>query len=542
MGVAGFFLNLLSPDGEKRITNRRVVPMAQTSRRFAAICAALMAPVLLAPTVACATVNYSAPYDFVTTSAEGAFFSGQGCTPGTCSRLPNPGTTGQVNSSDAAVGQEDIISGLADGEVVSWQAIKPDGSIVFMYSLTCNQGLNCFVGSDTQRYCGGNYIDFATAITTNMCRCFKAIGSWSIGVYDNGTLLYSNPFTVSHNSSNSSVLGISSPTDGQLFDLNQQTYTATGNVPFNAATNTGSLITWTSTLSYQTSEGKGNYTANHPPGFSTNSGQGHDYTYVSEGGSVSVTAQTTASDGSAMQDCVTFYVEGTQSFDPTSRLLTLYSSGTTPQLMTGIAQHESAYHQFASQNLLGATALWPHESYDGGSHIGLMMVPVSEALAWDWQQNTNDGVNSTDHGFLAAKLPLATTWVTRMIKGSSTYNVPAHKNLGQLTGLQLENMALVLYGPASASWTGQYYIPVCTGTISKSGNTWICNGASWYRAVNDPNTDDPGADPNVQAQYIFAPGNNGTFGNREGLQYVSNHSGDPWYDSTLQDGVRHQMH
>src|SRR6266852_2063068 len=199
--------------------------------------------------------------------------------------------------------------------------------------------------------------------------------------------------------------------------------------------------------------------------------------------------------------------------------------------MTGLAQHESAYKEFVSQNLLGATALWPHESYDGGLHIGLMMVPVSEALAWDWQQNTNDGVNSTDHGFLAAKLPLATTWMTRMIKGSSTYNVPKHNNLGQLTSSQLENMALVLYGPgASASWTRQYYIPVCPGTISASGNTWTCSGASWYWAVNDPNTNDPGADPNVQAQYISAPSNSGTFGNRVGLQYVSNVFGDPWYD------------
>jgi len=255
-----------------------------------------------------------------------------------------------------------------------------------------------------------------------------------------------------------------------------------------------------------------------------------------------VTAQTTASDGSTVQDSVTFYVEGTQSFDPTSQLASLYATGVSPRLMTGVAQHESTYYQFLSQNLLNATALWPHESYDGGSHIGLMMVPVIEALAWDWMQNTNDGVNSADHGFVGAKLPLATTWMNRIIGGNNTLNVPAHKNLPSFPSpsAQLENMALVLYGPASASWTGQYYIPVCQppGAITKKGNTWSCSAATgWYWAVNDPL-----ADSNVQAQNIFPPGTTGSFGNHQGILYVSNSPSDPYYDSTKQLGVRNQMH
>jgi hypothetical protein len=95
-------------------------------------------------------------------------------------------------------------------------------------------------------------------------------------------------------------------------------------------------------------------------------------------------------------------------------------------------------------------------------------------------------------------------------------------------------------------------VPVCPppGTITVQGkNTWICNGATWYWAYNDPNLSDPGADQNVQAQYIFAPGTTGPVGNRPGLQYVTNSpsdplfngSADPWYDSNIQQGVLQQM-
>ena len=214
--------------------------------------------------------------------------------------------------------------------------------------------------------------------------------------------------------------------------------------------------------------------------------------------------------------------------------------------MTGIAQHESTYLQFFSQFLLGATALWPHESNDGGSHIGLMMVPITGPLAWDWTQNTTDGVNSTDHGFVGAKLPLANTWMNRIISGSSKLSVPAHKGLSAFASpsTDLENMALVLYrgNAASASWTGQYYIPVCPppGTINANGNTWTCSGASWYWAVNDPVIHDTGADQNVQAKYIFPSGTSGSFGNRPGPQYVTNSSSDPWYDNFVQAGVRNK--
>ena len=216
--------------------------------------------------------------------------------------------------------------------------------------------------------------------------------------------------------------------------------------------------------------------------------------------------------------------------------------------MTGLAQHENGYYQFTSQDLLGATALWPTESYDGGSHIGLMMIPVAENLAWDWLQNTNYGVNDTNNGFAGAKLPLAKSFVNWLTGTKSNKNVPVHSGLPAFASPsgQLERMALVLYlgNTAAAGWAEQYYIPVCPppGTIKAKGNTWSCNGSSWYWAVNDPNITDPGADQNVQAQYIFAPGTSGPFGNRQALQYVTNQLTDPWYDMTQQLGVENQIH
>lgn len=66
----------------------------------------------------------------------------------------------------------------------------------------------------------------------------------------------------------------------------------------------------------------------------------------------------------------------------TSRLLTLYR-GVTRNLLTGIAMKESSYRQFSDRTLFGYAGKWPLESYDGGSHIGLMMVPITMADSWN---------------------------------------------------------------------------------------------------------------------------------------------------------------
>jgi hypothetical protein len=151
----------------------------------------------------------------------------------------------------------------------------------------------------------------------------------------------------------------------------------------------------------------------------------------------------------------------------TTSLDALYSTGATPNLMTGIAQIESSYAQFVTLTLFNLTALWPNESFDGGSHIGLMMMPVSMLNAWDWTSNAKAAVQ-----LFSEKLSRAASLGTKIIKG--------HSGLPALTALQTEQMAVLLYGPyASSSLAKQYYAPACVG-----GTGPTCTGGTWTWVVN----------------------------------------------------------
>jgi hypothetical protein len=219
----------------------------------------------------------------------------------------------------------------------------------------------------------------------------------------------------------------------------------TDTVLFSAATNTGNSINWTASLHYQSSSNYPNPATDPTPLQFT--GDSYDYPgYQSIGGQVNVIAKTTADDGSAIQDCVTFYVEGPETggggagatggsttggmgipdSNITQQLDGLYpntysykkylinsNDGTaTGNLMTGVAEHETNYHQFLTPaegnsdlfNNLYATsqdqivAKWPNENsatqtVPWGEYIGLMQVPTTDPDAWDWTVNTTDGVN-----------------------------------------------------------------------------------------------------------------------------------------------------
>lgn len=523
--------------------------------------AVVIAMMILLPSLASAEVAWNGDFEFMTPFGYQQYFSGHGCQQGCQEFVVPPSSPLPANSSDVAVAVEGAMSSPSDGEVVSWKAIKPDGSVNFIYSWTWENALGCWVGSDGQQFCSP-VADPTVAVSINSCNVSGAIGSWSLGVYDNNVLQFSLPFTVQHNPAG--ILGISAPTDNQLIQLLNGNYNFTGPVQFTAASGTGGSISWLNQLHYLTSGGYGG----PDPAPVTNNGASFSYPgYQSIGGQVVAAASTTAADGSTVQDCVTFYVDGVQSpspLDPTSQLVSLYSNGATPHLMTGLATHESGYSQFhypgdgspAEPDVFnGIDGLWPYESNGGGQFIGLMMVPTTDTDAWDWTQNTTDGVNSTVYGFVGEKLPTAQNFVDWLTGKKKNTNVPVHQGLQAFSSpsAQLENMALVLYGQqAKGPWTQQFYVPVCPppGTITVQGkNTWICNGATWYWAYNDPNLSDPGADQNVQAQYIFAAGTTGPVGNRPGLQYVTNSpsdplfngSADPWYDSNIQQGVLQQM-
>ncbi len=146
------------------------------------------------------------------------------------------------------------------------------------------------------------------------------------------------------------------------------------------------------------------------------------------------------------------------------------STQPTPHLMTGIASVESSIEQFKSEALYGQTLYWPLESYDGGTHIGLMQMPTSMDYAFNWQDNASNAV-----ALFYQKESVATTVASNEI--SSYSGLPA------LTGAQLENMALTLYGPYAGGTNPakQYYVPGCVGGTA-SGTT--CTGGTWQWVVN----------------------------------------------------------
>ena len=94
--------------------------------------------------------------------------------------------------------------------------------------------------------------------------------------------------------------------------------------------------------------------------------------------------------------------------------------------------------QFSDRTLYGRTDRWPRESYDGGSHIGLMMMPATFVRAWDWLVNTEHGVTLYE-----ANITQSHTHVNK--------ERTKHPGLRDLTAIEHENNASSLYR------TGTYY-------------------------------------------------------------------------------------
>jgi hypothetical protein len=314
-------------------------------------------------------------------------------------------------------------------------------------------GINCW--SLIGRIGGSAPFEVGTSLTLTA----STSGELDLGVNDNNFCDNTGSWVATVTSAPAS-LTIASPPSGQEFFLSETSNTTTPPVTFEAGGATGE-VSWTAALEYQTSGMRPNPPFRLSRRFQTVSSGQEDQTYASQGGKISVTAQ---SQGATTQES-TFLVTGTRILgdDITARLLSLYK-GATPRLMTGVAQVESSYFQFKRRPLYGTSAFWPAESAsDGGSHIGLMMLPTADDLryAWDWQVNTQAGVT-----LFNAKLASAQRLMTGIIK--------QHPGLRKLTPVELERMALVLYGPeASANLGQQYYAPARSG----NGWTWIVNNA-----------------------------------------------------------------
>jgi hypothetical protein len=196
----------------------------------------------------------------------------------------------------------------------------------------------------------------------------------------------------------------------------------------------------------------------------------------------------------------------------------------TANLMTGIAEVESTYTQFRTHlennpdlyNLYatyGIAAKWPYESAGGGKYIGLMQILAaanqqSDPNAWKWADsnlaataNANDAVNLFSGTPTPNKMtivgPSSSGYEGEIINGVSSQNIPGHVGLRSLTGLELENMALVLYGgwltnlPCGPGLqcvlNSQYYIPQCSGTQKKNKQGNLTCSTGWQWAINSTN-------------------------------------------------------
>jgi hypothetical protein len=233
-------------------------------------------------------------------------------------------------------------------------------------------------------------------------------------------------------------LEIQQPSNEDDFDITQDNYTTTNGITFQAniePTGVSGDIEWELDLEYQTAGGYGSGSDHRE--FQSAAGANHTETYSSMGGKVTINASVTIDESTATDGPIYITVTGTAIPDATitARLKTLYDpeSGGTDSICCGIASKESSYIQFKPGcTKYGRTDRWPHESFDGGTHIGLMQVETTFTRAWDWLKNTEKGVNIYEENINQSHIHVN--------------NVrSAHPGLRDLTAVEHENNALSIY-------------------------------------------------------------------------------------------------
>ncbi|MEZ5399858.1 MAG: IPT/TIG domain-containing protein [Bryobacteraceae bacterium] len=260
--------------------------------------------------------------------------------------------------------------------------------------------------------------------------------------------------------------------NGEKYTLGNAGNPRSARIPLRAATGCIGSVTWELTFTYQTTAGKG-ASRMGPYTVSDSLRNPFDFTAFQydtppgAGGRVDVTAIVSAQ-GQVSQQAATFYVDGAQigEFEIGQRLEMLYLSydpnRATPRLMAGLSWAESQRWQFGDKSkefgLFGIQGLWPNESYDGGSHIGLMMVPTRMDRAFDWFTNTDNGVSL----FVTDKRPRALSYEAEKTEYFSDRGI----QLRSLNPSEREDNTLCYYGEAALGIRelGPYWIPIANGS------------------------------------------------------------------------------
>jgi len=316
---------------------------------------------------------------------------------------------------------------------------------------------------------GSNAIDLSSHGHLSYHTDEDKVGVWQTS--DISTLVFGINRNLPGDWTGGDALSIVAPKKDDTPALSTNNFTQ-ADVPFNARTDKPVSVQWDTKLEYATSGGKGSVTQQST--FTSQSNNNPTINnYISCGGRLTVNASATINGYLTNASPIKYvYIVGTKINKNliASRLINLYTNnGTTaratPHLMTGIAQKESSSAQFETRTLYGLSKLWPKESPDGGSHIGIMQMEPTMKRAWDWLINTQDGVS----WFSKEKWQIALLWENKIRKACT--------GLPPLTNEQRENMALVCYGPdAKNDVHQQYYDAKCVGgtAIDK-----VCKGGTW---------------------------------------------------------------
>lgn len=259
-----------------------------------------------------------------------------------------------------------------------------------------------------------------------------------------------------------STIKITSPTAKQVFVLSNGSLPST-TVLIAATTSPANYPTgWQFSATYRT-RGTVSFPQVNLGGISLAAGKQGGFSVFEAGGSIAIAVSVSNPTGASSTSA---YIVGANPSESTitSTLVSLYQSSSrfprsgTPRLLTGLAAKESSYSQFATfkHPTYGITAAWPNDNAaapgGGGGYIGLMQVPSSMSTAFSWMQNIKTGVS-----IFSDKLGTATSLMNSAMK--------AHSKLPALRDTQIEDNALVYYGPYGGS--GGYWVP------NSSGTAWV---------------------------------------------------------------------
>jgi len=260
------------------------------------------------------------------------------------------------------------------------------------------------------------------------------------------------------------TLSIANPANGQVFDLTAGNYNQT-TMPLTASSACPGTANWTLNFSY-TSQASATYTSSS----STSSATGQTSNYqppAGNGGQINLTANATLAGHSFTANSLA-YVDGTAipNATITSRLVSLYSSGATPHLLTGIAVVESNYRQFSPRSLYTVYGPWPLESPSPalGLYVGLMQVPNGMPSAFEWLTNTSSGAS-----IFNGKNSIVQSYVSAQRNG--------HPSLPDLSATQYEDNQLVLYNglpvPSNYVWQPNSNFTAWTQVSGTGGYNYV---------------------------------------------------------------------